>query len=179
MSSVRGGGTAGPALILERSCDLFRDRGYADTSMADIAAACGLTKAGIYHHFASKEAILEGVLNQLDRDFLGPLADLGRDPGAMAAFTVSFFEHSGGCVAAQTAMETARRADGPRRRLEAFFLRWRDLVAAALPAAAGQTPATRAEDWIARVEGAVLWLKFFGDPGPLRRAGEALAGGKV
>ena len=40
---------------------LFRRRGYASASLRDVAAAVGLSKAGLYHHFASKERILEAV----------------------------------------------------------------------------------------------------------------------
>src|ERR1700750_81734 len=46
---------------------LFRDRGFDATSVNDIAKALGLTKAGLYHHFESKEALLfEIVMFGLD-----------------------------------------------------------------------------------------------------------------
>jgi AcrR family transcriptional regulator len=40
---------------------LFLERGYDNTPMALIARAAGLTKAGLYHHFESKEEILYAV----------------------------------------------------------------------------------------------------------------------
>jgi AcrR family transcriptional regulator len=41
---------------------LFRDRGFDGTSVSDIARALGLTKAGLYHHVDSKEALLFEIL---------------------------------------------------------------------------------------------------------------------
>jgi len=43
--------------ILEKTAPLFNTKGYAGTSMLDLAAATGLTKGAIYGNFESKEAI--------------------------------------------------------------------------------------------------------------------------
>jgi AcrR family transcriptional regulator len=48
--------------ILNKAADLFSDRGYAETSMADLAEDLGLSKAAIYHHFESKESILRNLV---------------------------------------------------------------------------------------------------------------------
>jgi AcrR family transcriptional regulator len=44
--------------ILDAAHRLFRERGYAATSMEQIADAAGVTKGAIYGHFASKEDLL-------------------------------------------------------------------------------------------------------------------------
>lgn len=41
---------------------MFRDRGFDATSVSDVARALGLTKAGLYHHFESKEALLFEIM---------------------------------------------------------------------------------------------------------------------
>ena len=41
---------------------IFRDRGFDATSVSDVARALGLTKAGLYHHFESKEALLFEII---------------------------------------------------------------------------------------------------------------------
>ncbi|HLG57614.1 MAG TPA: TetR/AcrR family transcriptional regulator [Vicinamibacterales bacterium] len=47
---------------------LFRDRGFDATSVSDIARALGMTKAGLYHYFRSKEELLlEIMMFGLDR----------------------------------------------------------------------------------------------------------------
>lgn len=49
--------------IFEQAARLFGDQGYEGTSMQQIAAACGLTKAGLYHHVESKESLLADIMN--------------------------------------------------------------------------------------------------------------------
>ncbi len=48
--------------ILNRAAELFADRGYAGTSMAEIAEACGTSKALLYHYYDSKEELLSDLL---------------------------------------------------------------------------------------------------------------------
>ncbi|MGY1637805.1 TetR/AcrR family transcriptional regulator [Geodermatophilus sp. SYSU D00742] len=50
--------------ILDRAATLFARRGFAKTSVQDVADAVGLSKAGLLHHFPSKDALHEAVLAQ-------------------------------------------------------------------------------------------------------------------
>lgn len=43
--------------IIEKTAVLFNEKGYASTSMADVTAATGIQRGGIYNHFASKEEL--------------------------------------------------------------------------------------------------------------------------
>jgi AcrR family transcriptional regulator len=49
--------------ILERAARLIFQGGFEATSMQQIAEACGLTKAGLYHHVRTKEAILLAIMH--------------------------------------------------------------------------------------------------------------------
>ena len=49
--------------ILETAARLIREKGYQATALRDIADACGLTKAGLYHHCRSKEHLLLEIMN--------------------------------------------------------------------------------------------------------------------
>lgn len=49
--------------ILEQAARLIFQRGYEATSMQDIAESCGLTKAGLYHHIKTKEALLLAIMH--------------------------------------------------------------------------------------------------------------------
>lgn len=42
---------------MDEAVALFLEKGYAGTSMSALAAACGVRKASLYHHFPSKEAL--------------------------------------------------------------------------------------------------------------------------
>ncbi len=49
--------------ILETAARLICDKGFQGASLRDIAAACGLTKAGLYHHCRSKDHLLLEIMN--------------------------------------------------------------------------------------------------------------------
>lgn len=44
--------------ILQEAARIFREKGYAGTTMDDVAAALGQTKAAVYYYYGSKEDIL-------------------------------------------------------------------------------------------------------------------------
>ena len=48
--------------LLEVGADLFHDRGYAETTLRDIAQQAGMKAGSIYYHFASKDELLAEVL---------------------------------------------------------------------------------------------------------------------
>jgi AcrR family transcriptional regulator len=50
------------ARMCRTAAQLFRERGYDATSVSDVARALGMTKAGLYHHFESKEALLFEIM---------------------------------------------------------------------------------------------------------------------
>ncbi len=50
--------------ILRAAAEIFRLRGYNGATIEDIAAELFLTKAGVYHYFASKQEILEGLCDR-------------------------------------------------------------------------------------------------------------------
>lgn len=43
--------------IVQEATQLFIEQGYHHLSMRELAAAAGLSKAGIYHHFKDKESL--------------------------------------------------------------------------------------------------------------------------
>jgi AcrR family transcriptional regulator len=50
--------------IVAAPTSLFGQKGFAATSVDEIAAAAGVAKGAVYHHFANKEAVFEAVLRQ-------------------------------------------------------------------------------------------------------------------
>jgi AcrR family transcriptional regulator len=51
--------------ILDAALDLFAVNGFFGTSMRDIGRKVGVRESALYHHFESKAAILEGLLQVL------------------------------------------------------------------------------------------------------------------
>lgn len=69
-TATRGGWTKQPEelrrrAILDAALGCFGRKGYASTSMQDVAAAAGLTKGGVYFHFPSKEAVRDALVAEL------------------------------------------------------------------------------------------------------------------
>lgn len=50
--------------IVEKALQLFTLKGYHNTSISDLLTATGLTKGGLYGHFASKEEIWEAAYDR-------------------------------------------------------------------------------------------------------------------
>jgi AcrR family transcriptional regulator len=61
----------------------FVERGFDATSVNDVAAALGMTKAGLYHYISSKEALFVDILNLgmdwLEEEVVKPVRDVA-DP---------------------------------------------------------------------------------------------------
>jgi AcrR family transcriptional regulator len=89
------------AAIRDAATRLFADKGYASASIADLARACGISKALMYHYYRDKEDLLADIaLSYVDRlasiveevaaQRLPPAAHLRR---LVAAFMAEY-EHS-------------------------------------------------------------------------------------
>jgi AcrR family transcriptional regulator len=50
--------------LLGVAADLFADRGYAATTVRDIAEAAGILSGSLYHHIDSKESIVDAILSR-------------------------------------------------------------------------------------------------------------------
>lgn len=57
------------AELLAFAAELFATKGYTETTVRDIGDAAGILSGSLYHHFDSKEAMLDEIL----RDFMGGL----------------------------------------------------------------------------------------------------------
>jgi len=78
--------------ICRAAARVFYEKGYDGASMQDIAAAVGLTKAGLYHHVGSKDRLLFEIMNYgmdiLDEMVLQRVKDLD-DPAEKLRQTIT------------------------------------------------------------------------------------------
>ncbi|CAN7489215.1 helix-turn-helix domain containing protein [Phenylobacterium sp. LjRoot225] len=86
MSKGRKPGTVPPEnrreQILEEATRLFGERGYYGFGIRELAERCQLSNPGLFHHFASKEALLLTLLEDRDRATRDALAaQLGANAG--------------------------------------------------------------------------------------------------
>ena len=74
---------------------LILERGYDNTPMSVIAKALGLTKAGVYHHFESKEDLLYIIHRRMiDRLLLPIIEKAEQEPDPEVRLRNFLFEHA-------------------------------------------------------------------------------------
>jgi AcrR family transcriptional regulator len=88
--------------ILDQAAGLFARRGFAKTSVQDVADAVGLSKAGLLHHWSSKDALYTAVLSHaaaVGGQLLDAVGDLplgaSRDRRALEAMVDIALAHPG------------------------------------------------------------------------------------
>jgi AcrR family transcriptional regulator len=88
--------------ILDRAAGLFARHGFAQTSVQSVADAVGLSKAGLLHHFPTKDALHAAVLAQstaLGEQVIAQVAHLpigpDRDQRAVEAMVDVASDHPG------------------------------------------------------------------------------------
>jgi AcrR family transcriptional regulator len=84
------------AAIVQAAKRLFGERGFADTTMDNVAAAAHVAKGAVYHHFKTKEALFEAVFDEVSRDLVIEVDRAARSENdalaAMAAGTQAYFD---------------------------------------------------------------------------------------
>ncbi len=81
--------------VVEVALELFLDRGYDNAPMSVLAKRLGLTKAGIYHHFASKEDLLFVVHKTAMARQLTPVFEaVARESDPEQQLRVFVYEHA-------------------------------------------------------------------------------------
>jgi TetR/AcrR family transcriptional regulator, cholesterol catabolism regulator len=78
MAKLKKGQTQ-KAFIISKASTLFWEKGYAETSMRDIANVCGFRPANIYNFFTSKESILFEILQEEMMEIINPIKSLEND----------------------------------------------------------------------------------------------------
>lgn len=82
------------AALLETATRMFAERGYARTSLDDVAVAIQATRGAVYHHFDSKQALFEAVIDILGLEtveLVTAAATVHSDPWAAALAGIDAF----------------------------------------------------------------------------------------
>jgi AcrR family transcriptional regulator len=69
------------AELIDCAQGLFLTRGYERTTINDVITATGLSKGAFYHHFRSKEDLLEAIAARFARESVGFIGRLNADAG--------------------------------------------------------------------------------------------------
>ncbi|KAA0018904.1 TetR/AcrR family transcriptional regulator [Antrihabitans cavernicola] len=77
--------------IRQVALELFTERGYDGTSLREIAEQLGVTKAALYYHFKSKEAILLSLMAEM-KESVDALVEWGIEQPFSAEFQFELLE---------------------------------------------------------------------------------------
>jgi TetR/AcrR family transcriptional regulator, transcriptional repressor for nem operon len=102
--------------VVLKALYVIRERGYANASMSDLAKACDIQPSHFYYYFKNKEDLMTEILNlthhffkerimvYADDAMLSPLEKLEK---TFQKFEKTLNYGSGGCIMANTILETA------------------------------------------------------------------------
>lgn len=72
------------AELVEKAALLFQERGYDQTTINDIIWSVGVSKGAFYHHFASKDEILEEITKEYIRNLIAKVGAIANENGPNA-----------------------------------------------------------------------------------------------
>ncbi len=112
------------AAILTAACEIASTEGLEALSMRRLASAVGMSKSGLYAHFASKEALQLATIERFREVFEAKVVHDDGNGGldALVARWLAFFENRvfpGGCFVLTAAVDHASRPGPVRDALEA------------------------------------------------------------
>lgn len=67
--------------LVDSAVHLFTKRGYAGTSLDEVAKRARVTKGALYHHFSGKQALFEAAFDAVESAVLTRLAEIVGGPG--------------------------------------------------------------------------------------------------
>ena len=174
------------AHIIEQAALLFNQKGYAGSSIADIMAATGLKKGGIYNHFKSKDEIALQAF-----DYAASLVQqkvwntVKREKNAISRLKALMQVHldyidnpplTGGCPIMNTAIESDDAYPILRDRAATAMDSWRNLIIRIVQKGikkqeikANVDAETVASFIISAIEGAIMMSKLYQDAVHLQR----------
>jgi TetR/AcrR family transcriptional repressor of nem operon len=172
--------------VLDRAIPVFRQNGYAGTSLRDLTEATGLSAAALYHRYGDKDGLFRAALERYADDGLTPvleqLAERTDPIASIADFLGLIRDHSRddplhlGCLLVNTAMDggplspEARTIVGTRLAgVQQFFHERLEHANSAGLLPAGMNTATQTELLLGTFVALRTFARLDPDPGRLDR----------
>jgi TetR/AcrR family transcriptional regulator, transcriptional repressor for nem operon len=175
------------ANIIHQAAELFNQRGYAGSSIADIMQATGLKKGGIYNHFKSKDELAleafdyaSSLTSQRTWNAVKNKRNAIERLQAMISSYLNYIDEppiAGGCPILNTAIESDDTDSPLRDRALQAINSWRSLIVRIVQKGIKKgevrshiEPDTVATIIICSLEGAIMMSKLERNPIHLERA---------
>ena len=156
--------------IIKNSVKLFKLNGYYNTSMADIAKACGLLKGSIYHHFENKDAIGVASLTYIHDYFVKEVYSIAYQSDIPVEERIKlfiqaiddYFLHSeGGCLFGNLALELASEKLSFTHVIKEDFGAWEEALAFMLKERYSDKEAmVLAKEYVALTQGSIMMMNL-------------------
>lgn len=176
-----------PGVVLQRALELFWERGYEATSMADLIEHLGIARASIYATFGDKHSLYMRALDRYVQDRDPRLVERLSQPGpvlpAVRALVEAYAvesvcdERRRGCMVVNTAVELMSRDPQAARQVEASWDTLETALTSALTRARAQgeirqekDPRAMARFLLVMLQGMRVLGRAHPDPGRLRDA---------
>lgn len=169
--------------IVEVCKEVFHRKGYFNTSMADLAKACGLMKGSFYHYFAGKEEIMKAVLNSSQKALNEQVLILAQkqdlEPKQRLSIVIGLItghvSEFRSCLFGNTTLETSLIVPEFQQILRSVFLDIQKTLAGIYSTQYATEEANR-KAWhaVQQVQGAVMMMKLYDDPEILKEAKQYL-----
>ena len=139
--------------ILEAARRLFHEQGFHATGISTILREADVNSGSLYHYFASKEALLSGVLawylDLLRPMVMNPVEGMTEDPIGRIFALLGFYrqglamtDFKMGCPIGNLALEVGDDNGAARELINQNFHNWSEVVCGWLGAAGDRLPAT-------------------------------------
>jgi AcrR family transcriptional regulator len=147
--------------IYQTAAELICRKGYEATTLGEIGAAVGLTKAGLYHYVKSKDELLYGMVNyamdRVEEEVVAPARQIEDPKERLRAVTVNYVRlimRTGGsltmAIDESNKLQRARARRAQRRR-RAFY----DFIHQTIESA-------KEEGYLPGIDASIAALSFFG-----------------
>jgi AcrR family transcriptional regulator len=161
------------AEILLKSSDVFRVKGYHNTSMQDLAEACGLLKGSLYYHFPSKEMLMKNLLISIQKYMEERIFPIAQDENLTPEERMGellkkmgklLLKKEGGCLVGNITLETVGVVSEFHEALRAIMNGWTQALQTIFETRKNSEQSFRlAQQTIMEFEGAVMFSKLYNE----------------
>ena len=175
------------AKIIQHAAELFNQKGYFGSSIADLMQSTGLKKGGIYNHFKSKDELaleaFDYAYSVMSQWIWQAVKQKSNAKERLQAMVSSYFDYidappiAGGCPILNTAIESDDAHPALRDRALQAMTSWRSLIIRIIETGRkkGEINSQIESDLVATIlistiEGAIMMSKLYQDSVYLERA---------
>ena len=169
------------AEVLKKVIPVLRARGVQNSSMSELSKACQIQKSHFYYYFSNKDELIKEVLATVHSYFHHNLFKIIDDPSMsieekivkMKTLMFKIFQVSdGGCIMANTALETIHLDPIYKKEIQSFFQDFISGIERLLQQSQYDVnEATElAEQMVQDIEGGILLMQVYDDSKYLDKA---------